>query len=308
MVYLSNLLQGGVYLGFIKHLFSNRKTSTYTLMVIPGKYGSLKSLQIPRWIISSSILIALSFFISISIFIHDYVNLKKESRKNLDSIKSLQSIRDIQNQELNNYKEIEDELKVRLEELKKLETQLNGRVKSSTEGNAKAVAMAPSLDEGVSINELDNKIQSLYSLIESTDNKAAAEQKIPNRLPYIGRITSDYGSRPNPIRSRGRSEFHHGIDIAGPYRSKIASAADGIVEYAGWMASYGNTIIINHQNGYTSLYGHNSKLLVKKGQRVARGQIISLMGSTGRSTGTHVHFEIRLNGTSVNPLKIKKGV
>jgi murein DD-endopeptidase MepM/ murein hydrolase activator NlpD len=277
-------------------------------MVIPGKYGSLKSLQIPRWIISSSILIVLSFFISLSIFIHNYVNLKKESQKNLDNIESLQSVRDIQNQELNNYKVIEDELKVRLEELKKLETQLKGRLDSSTEVETKAVAMASSLDEGVSIEELDNKIQSLYSLIESTDKKAAAERKIPNRLPYIGRITSDYGSRPNPIRSRGRSEFHHGIDIAGPYRSKIAAAADGIVEYAGWMASYGNAIIINHQNGYTTLYGHNTKLLVKKGQKVTRGQVISLMGSTGRSTGTHVHFEVRFNGTSVNPLKITKGV
>ena len=88
---------------------------------------------------------------------------------------------------------------------------------------------------------------------------------------------------------------------------KIALSWISSSEYSGWLSRYGNTIIINHQNGYSTLYGHNSKLLVKKGAKVKNGQTISLMGSTGRSTGTHVHFEIRFKDKAINPLKFIKG-
>jgi murein DD-endopeptidase MepM/ murein hydrolase activator NlpD len=132
------------------------------------------------------------------------------------------------------------------------------------------------------------------------------EKRIPSVLPCSGRISSYFGRRTNPV-SRGKSETHHGVDITNSYRTSIKASADGVVEYAGWLNGYGYAVIINHQNGYKSVYGHNSKLLVKKSQNIKRGQTISLMGSTGRSTGTHVHFEVRLNGIPINPLKITKG-
>ena len=95
---------------------------------------------------------------------------------------------------------------------------------------------------------------------------------------------------------------HTGVDIAGPVGLKIFAAADGIVSIAGWQNGYGNTILLSHGNGVQTRYGHASKLLVSPGDYVQQGQTIALVGSTGHSTGPHLHFEIVLNGKRVNPL------
>ncbi len=113
--------------------------------------------------------------------------------------------------------------------------------------------------------------------------------------PTYGTLSSRYGSR------WGRR--HQGIDIAGAYNSDIKAADGGVVTYSGWMSGYGNYIIINHENGYQTAYGHCAALGVGVGDRVAKGDVIAKMGNTGRSTGTHLHFEVRKNGEFVNPLK-----
>ena len=108
-----------------------------------------------------------------------------------------------------------------------------------------------------------------------------------------GRTTSNFGYR-------GR-EFHTGIDFAGPVGSTIVAADGGTVTFAGWMGGYGNSVIISHGGGIETVYAHCSALLVTKGQKVAQGEEIAKVGSTGRSTGPHCHFEVRLNGETVNP-------
>lgn len=113
--------------------------------------------------------------------------------------------------------------------------------------------------------------------------------------PAAGYLSSRFGRR------WGRS--HNGIDIAGSHGSAVKAAAAGTVTYAGWMSGYGNYVVINHGNGYQTAYGHNSSILVKVGQKVSQGQQIAKMGSTGRSTGTHLHFEIKKNGVFQNPLE-----
>lgn len=113
--------------------------------------------------------------------------------------------------------------------------------------------------------------------------------------PSFGTLSSRYGSR------WGRK--HNGIDIAGSYNSPIKAADGGIVTYSGWMSGYGNYVVINHENGYQTAYGHCASLSVKVGDRVAKGDVIAKMGSTGRSTGTHLHFEVRKDGQYVNPLQ-----
>ena len=118
------------------------------------------------------------------------------------------------------------------------------------------------------------------------------------RWPTSGTITSRYGSR----NIFGGTSFHGGIDIANSYGTDIVAADGGIVTYAGWMSGYGYLVQIDHQNGYVTYYGHNSSLLVSVGDKVFKGQHIAEMGSTGRSTGNHCHFEVRLNGERQNPL------
>lgn len=94
-----------------------------------------------------------------------------------------------------------------------------------------------------------------------------------------------------------------GMDIAAPNGTDIKAAADGTVTYAGWMGGYGNLIIISHGNGIQTYYGHCSKLYVSNGKEVKAGDVIAAVGSTGNSTGNHLHFEIRKNGSQINPQK-----
>ena len=116
--------------------------------------------------------------------------------------------------------------------------------------------------------------------------------------PVSGRITSRYGGR----SLFGTYNFHGGIDIGVPYGTSIKAADGGKVITAGWHSSYGNYIVIDHENGKTTYYAHNSSLLVSVGQRVYQGQVIAKAGSTGNSTGNHCHFEVRVNGVRQNPL------
>ena len=116
--------------------------------------------------------------------------------------------------------------------------------------------------------------------------------------PVSGRLTSRYGGR----SLFGSYNFHGGIDIAVPYGTSIKAADGGKVITAGWHSSYGNYIIIDHENGKTTYYAHNSSLLVSVGQRVYQGQVIAKAGSTGNSTGSHCHFEVRVGGVRQNPL------
>jgi len=119
-------------------------------------------------------------------------------------------------------------------------------------------------------------------------------------VPARSFVSSYFGQRRSPIT--GRQEHHTGIDIPAPAGSQILAAADGYVRLSGWNGGFGNTVIIDHGNGYSTLYAHNSRNRVRTGDRVSRGQHIADVGTTGASTGNHLHFEIRRNGTPVNPL------
>jgi murein DD-endopeptidase MepM/ murein hydrolase activator NlpD len=123
----------------------------------------------------------------------------------------------------------------------------------------------------------------------------------PSIWPVKGFISSGFGGRPDPMN--GAASWHQGVDISAPYASPVMATADGIVVSSGWQTGLGNTIVINHGNGFLTLYGHLSKSLVKPGQKVKRWQKIGLVGSTGRSTGNHCHYEIHINSKPVNPTK-----
>jgi murein DD-endopeptidase MepM/ murein hydrolase activator NlpD len=120
--------------------------------------------------------------------------------------------------------------------------------------------------------------------------------------PVVGKISSSFGWRKDPIR--GRRDFHTGLDIRAPRGRPIVASSAGRVVHSGWMGGYGRTIVISHPGNITTLYGHCSKLLANVGQTVKRGQRIALVGSTGRSTGNHVHFEVRSGGSPMNPIKL----
>jgi len=134
-------------------------------------------------------------------------------------------------------------------------------------------------------------------------NVPGARSNICNFIwPVRGRVTSPYGMRV----LNGRKEFHAGIDIGGPTGTNIVAAESGRVSYSGYMRGYGNVIILSHDGGYSTVYGHCSVRLVKKGQYVKKGSTIGKVGRTGNATGPHLHFEVRLGGKPVNPLSYLK--
>lgn len=123
----------------------------------------------------------------------------------------------------------------------------------------------------------------------------------PGGWPVKGWLTSSFGMRRDPFN--GRRKMHEGLDIAARTGTQVVATADGIVSSVKTEPGYGKVVIVDHGYGYRTIYGHNSRYYVKVGQRVRRGERIAAVGNTGRSTGSHVHYEVRLNGVPVNPHK-----
>ena len=123
--------------------------------------------------------------------------------------------------------------------------------------------------------------------------------------PVEGNITDPFGPRIHPLL--GYESDHTGVDIAAAYGAPVKAAGKGEVRFAGWASGYGNAVVIDHGSGVMTLYGHASRLLVREGEEVDAGQEILLVGSTGLSTGSHLHFEVRVDGKAVDPVKFKKG-
>lgn len=138
-------------------------------------------------------------------------------------------------------------------------------------------------------------------LIKMLEQKRNLLASTPSIRPVDGWITSKFGYRTSPFT--GRREFHAGLDISNKSGTKIIATANGRISYAARKMYIGNLVVIDHGHGRVTKFGHLKKILVKQGQQVKRGDVIALLGNTGRSTGPHVHYEVRINGTPVNPLK-----
>ena len=158
------------------------------------------------------------------------------------------------------------------------------------------VAIANDLQSAVKVRE-----QSLAELKQELLSKKARMESTPSIWPTSGDVTSRFGWRNSPFGGGG--DWHPGIDIANSSGTAIVATADGEVVQSEWYGGYGNMVQIDHGNGITTIYGHNSQNIVHSGQGVKKGQVIAYLGSTGYSTGPHVHYEVRVNGTAVNPTK-----
>ncbi|MBM9603440.1 M23 family metallopeptidase [Desulfopila inferna] len=141
-------------------------------------------------------------------------------------------------------------------------------------------------------------------LIYRTDHYLKTIQALPLGTPVIGSVSSWFGKRKDPLNSK--NAFHEGIDFRGKTGDPVIATADGKVVYAGVNGGYGKYVRIDHGNGYTTCFGHLDNYHVKKGDYVTRGQTIGLVGNSGRSTGSHLHYEINLKGRPVNPAKFMK--
>jgi len=153
------------------------------------------------------------------------------------------------------------------------------------------------ISEPEPIRHRDNgQIQEIEKMARNTDQLA----KKPSIWPTSGEVTSGFGWRNSPMG--GGSELHPGMDIANSMGAPVVAAADGEVIQSGAAGGYGNMVQIDHGNGISTIYGHNSRIIVSVGQSVRKGQVVSYVGNTGKSTGPHLHYEVRVNGNAVDPI------
>jgi murein DD-endopeptidase MepM/ murein hydrolase activator NlpD len=159
--------------------------------------------------------------------------------------------------------------------------------------------------DNISIPDIDQRLVSLEREIREVGDAFHDERlrlaTVPSGLPVQGYLTDSFGGRRNPFGGGG-TEDHEGQDIAAPYGAPIQATADGLVVYAATRAGYGNIVVIYHGNGLTTRFGHMSQIGVEAGQRVKRGDEIGKVGSTGRSTGPHCHYEVRQNNVALDPM------
>ena len=157
----------------------------------------------------------------------------------------------------------------------------------------------------LNVNQVHKKAalqeQSLQELYELLKDQHSLLSSTPSILPTQGMYTSGFGYRISPFT--GTRTLHTGMDLSAPVGTAVRAPADGIVTKIENDPGYGKVLVVSHGYGYSTLYGHNSKILVKVGQKVRRGEQLSEVGNTGRSTGPHLHYEVRVNGVEVNPVK-----
>lgn len=180
-----------------------------------------------------------------------------------------------------------------MKELESMRADKNAKIKAK---DSKANSLNAEIDEMEAISkQLEKDIKRLTE--NSTVKYSGGKFEWP--VPGYYRISSEYNPRENPVLKI--PEFHQGIDIPAPYGKRVNAAANGKVIVAGWVNGFGNTVMIDHGSGIVTIYGHNSSVVVDVGDQVSKGQQVAKIGSTGRSTGNHCHFEVRINGSHTSP-------
>jgi len=195
------------------------------------------------------------------------------------------------------------EMKVVMSSLQKTESEfarlLSFKSKKKILEKADVSSNLGSLDIELLKRQIDETIQSVAEIREYIKEEKGLYLSTPAGWPVKGSVSSRFGTRVHPIT--GESTFHSGIDISTPGGTMVRATADGIVSFSNWHNDSGYIVALEHGHGFRTVYAHNKLNYVKVGQRVRRGDVLSLSGSTGSSTGPHVHYEIRKDGSDIDP-------
>ena len=271
-----------------------------TVMFVPHTGDKARRLKLPIWAFQLSIVVVLALAGVLTWLGNDYLKL----RSNTAELARLQCENKEQAEQIEALAQEAVDVKERLIEIDDLDMQVRQMlglpIRESNELSMRSSQMVSRGGPAIPLTPDDihntfrgamRNSEHVQETLEQLKEDIAKEQRrlahLPTGWPVRGTITSKFGSRRSPF-GRG-AEFHGGLDISAPNGTAIKATADGVVTFSGWYSGYGYMVVIEHGYGYTTAYGHNSKLNVSVGQNVKRGDTIAYVGSTGRSTGPHLH-------------------
>src|SRR5437016_9716323 len=288
--------------------------SFYTFIVVPDASARLRKLKLPArvlhglgaiGVLSFFVVVGLGFsYIKLAFKAADYDKLQAENTDLRIQKKNLEVATVKLGEKLNNIENLFGQIQnlVESDSLNK-RSKLNGPAVGGSKVDYPTAELLGSanLKEGIELlKDRTAEMESQLTLLEQVAEKKATIRRItPTIWPVKGNITSHYGNRADPFN--GEAELHLGLDISALFGTQVHSPADGKIIYAQRKSAYGNLIIIDHGNGLTTRMGHLSRFNVSVGQKVRKNDIVGYVGTSGRSTAPHLHYEVRLNDRPINP-------
>lgn len=288
---------------------------SYTVMVVPHRGNKIYRYQMPIKFVKACVLtLGIVTVVATAGFFHYQYTLQK-AQTDMDELQKLRSVNVAQEIQLNQLAKNTAVLQEEMNKLNQLDAEVRRLLNKEelpgvSRSGVNRLSPQHSGEGGVAVKpkpeELNNLVkdmqvsvkvrgESLANLRGSLIERNIRASATPSIWPADGTVTSRFGWR------WGGSDWHPGIDIAADSGTPIMSAADGVVTASGWNGGYGRQVVVSHGYGITTSYAHNSENAVVVGQKVKKGQLVAYMGSSGFSTGPHVHYEIKVNGTAVNP-------
>ena len=282
----------------------------YILFVARGDDGHLRKISIPVHYLYVFVVGAAIGFLSLTGIASSYTRM-------LLKVSQFNQLRTEKDQLKNSYSQLEKVAKERDVQVASLGS-IAGEVSALYGLKAEPTLVSATSDQ-IQDADVSSSLDQLHALRTSaltgatmvgltmglTRNATTADwakaNSAPNLWPIEGQVTASFGERIDPFNGEGA--FHSGVDIGSSYGASIVAPADGVVTFSDIMGGYGKAIMIDHGNGISTRYGHLSGFAVTSGQRVHRGDVIGFVGTSGRSTGPHLHYEVRINDTPVNPYK-----
>jgi murein DD-endopeptidase MepM/ murein hydrolase activator NlpD len=285
----------------------------YTFLVFPGAHGALHKICLPFYIIHLLLALSVAGIMMIVALADSYARMLLKV-SNYNNLRTEREALKVENQTLQN---VVSKTNAQLGSLQSLATEvaltygfgqahrlrfpqaalaLATQTNSTVESSYRASLYAFNLIERWSLKPSGDTVA-----LGIFPNTGLGRETVPSLWPVRGAITAGFGQRLDPFSGEGA--FHCGVDIGASYGTRVEASADGLVLQAGRNSGYGNEILIDHGYGLTTKYGHLSKIYVVVGQEVKRGQAIGAVGMTGRATGPHLHYEVMVYDTPVNPAK-----
>jgi murein DD-endopeptidase MepM/ murein hydrolase activator NlpD len=286
----------------------------YTFLIFPGAHGRLLKIQLPFYVVHLVLAFSIVGLLTVAVLANSYARmLLKVSNYN-----NVRNEREALKTQYRTLEKVVDQTNAKLNSLQSLaaEVALTYGFGESRRPRFPLAVLALATQNNSTLESSYHASLYAFRLMRNTGTMAEGEglalgllsgsrMAVPSLWPVRGQITGGFGQRMDPFS--GENANHTGVDISAPAGSKVEAAADGIVLHASPDAGYGNEIVLDHGYGFTTMYGHLSKMYVVVGQEVKRGQVIGVVGMTGKATGPHLHYEVLIHDNPVNPAKYLQG-